>query len=523
MSALQYGDLQTYLPLDVLTKVDRMTMAHSIEARPPLLDHRLVEFAATIPPALRYRNGTTKYLFKQALRGVLPDEIIDRPKQGFAVPLARWFRGPLSGFARDVLLSASSRDRGVLNPAAVERLPADAPGRPRSRSAAVDDAVVRAVVPPVPRRAGGGRLMMARPRVAIVAASLDILGGQGVQAHTLVEALRADGYPVSFLADQPALPARASMGAAGSVSPDGAEPGALPAEPAAAGTGRRRARVLGVVLVVPARAGPGDGRRRRSGSVSCSTTTAARPTITSAPGARWCIRGSVWPTASSCRRTIWRTSSRVHGHRAEVIRNVVDLARFAYRERTPLRPRLVSTRNLEPYYRVDVVLEAFARVRAEVPGATLTVAGYGSEEARLRRLAGDGVRFVGKVDPESMPALLRDADIFVNASVVDNQPVSILEAFAAGLPVVSTPTGDIAAMVRHGETGLIVPPRDPGALAAAVLGLLRQPDRAARLARRARGEITRYTWSAVGAQWASAYDPESAVEQPVRLPARGTR
>jgi asparagine synthase (glutamine-hydrolysing) len=98
-----------------------MTMAHSIEARPPLLDHRLVEFAATIPPHLRYRNGTTKYLFKQALRGVLPDAIIDRRKQGFAVPLARWFRGPLFGYARDVLLSASSRERGVLSPAAVER------------------------------------------------------------------------------------------------------------------------------------------------------------------------------------------------------------------------------------------------------------------------------------------------------------------------------------------------------------------------------------------------------------------
>jgi len=121
ISAVQYGDLQHYLPLDVLTKVDRMTMAHSIEARPPLLDHRLVEFAATIPPELRYRGGTTKYLFKQALRGVLPDAIIDRRKQGFAVPLARWFRGPLFGYAHDMLLSSRSRQRGVLNPAAVER------------------------------------------------------------------------------------------------------------------------------------------------------------------------------------------------------------------------------------------------------------------------------------------------------------------------------------------------------------------------------------------------------------------
>jgi asparagine synthase (glutamine-hydrolysing) len=121
ISAVQYGDLQSYLPLDVLTKVDRMTMAHSLEARPPLLDHRLVEFAATIPPELRYRDGTTKYLFKQALRELLPGTIIDRRKQGFAVPLARWFRGPLAGYARDVLLSDSSRHRGVLNPAAVEK------------------------------------------------------------------------------------------------------------------------------------------------------------------------------------------------------------------------------------------------------------------------------------------------------------------------------------------------------------------------------------------------------------------
>ena len=97
ISAAQYCDLNNYLPLDVLTKVDRMTMAHSIEARPPLLDHHLVEFAATIPARLRLRDGTTKYLFKQAMRGILPDEIIDRPKHGFAVPLGAWFRGELVG------------------------------------------------------------------------------------------------------------------------------------------------------------------------------------------------------------------------------------------------------------------------------------------------------------------------------------------------------------------------------------------------------------------------------------------
>jgi asparagine synthase (glutamine-hydrolysing) len=122
LSELQYRDIHTYLPNDILTKVDRMTMAHSIEARPPLLDHRVVEFAATIPSRLRLRGGTTKYLFKQAMRGLLPDAIIDRPKKGFAVPLASWFRGQLSGFTRDLLLSDTCRARGIFNRAYLEKL-----------------------------------------------------------------------------------------------------------------------------------------------------------------------------------------------------------------------------------------------------------------------------------------------------------------------------------------------------------------------------------------------------------------
>jgi asparagine synthase (glutamine-hydrolysing) len=122
MSAAQYCDLNTYLPLDILTKVDRMTMAHSIEARPPLLDHRLVEFAAKIPARLRLRESTTKYLLKQAMRGVLPDDIIDRKKQGFAVPLARWFRGDLFEYARDILLSDTCRQRGFFDVSYIERL-----------------------------------------------------------------------------------------------------------------------------------------------------------------------------------------------------------------------------------------------------------------------------------------------------------------------------------------------------------------------------------------------------------------
>jgi len=122
LSSLQSLDMKNYLPLDILTKVDRMSMAHSIETRVPLLDHKLVEFAATIPPEMNLRGGTTKYVLKRAMRGILPDSIIDRPKRGFAVPLGYWFRGKLGAYVRDLLLGDSSRRRGFFNGRYIEKL-----------------------------------------------------------------------------------------------------------------------------------------------------------------------------------------------------------------------------------------------------------------------------------------------------------------------------------------------------------------------------------------------------------------
>jgi len=122
LSALQYFDIKQYLPNDSLTKVDRMSMAHSIEAREPLLDHKLVEFAATIPADLKLKGNTTKYIFKKAMKGMLPDEVLHRPKRGFAIPLGKWFRGQLHSFVRDLLLSRTCRERHIFNPAHVERV-----------------------------------------------------------------------------------------------------------------------------------------------------------------------------------------------------------------------------------------------------------------------------------------------------------------------------------------------------------------------------------------------------------------
>jgi len=122
LSAAQYVDLHRYLPLDILTKVDRMSMAHALEARVPLLDHVLVELAASIPPALLLQNGSGKHVFKRALRGLLPDATLTRGKQGFAIPLGDWFRGELEPVARELLLSPRSRQRDLFDPDYVNQL-----------------------------------------------------------------------------------------------------------------------------------------------------------------------------------------------------------------------------------------------------------------------------------------------------------------------------------------------------------------------------------------------------------------
>jgi asparagine synthase (glutamine-hydrolysing) len=117
-----YVDVHTYLVDDILTKVDRMSMAVSLETRVPLLDHLLVEFAASVPASLKLRSGRGKHLLRRFLHGRLPREVIDRPKHGFEAPTGEWLRGPLAGMAADLLLSRTSRERGIFSTPEVERL-----------------------------------------------------------------------------------------------------------------------------------------------------------------------------------------------------------------------------------------------------------------------------------------------------------------------------------------------------------------------------------------------------------------
>jgi glycosyltransferase involved in cell wall biosynthesis len=200
---------------------------------------------------------------------------------------------------------------------------------------------------------------------------------------------------------------------------------------------------------------------------------------------------------------------REFGLPASAVPNIVDLAQFRYRERTSLRPRLVCTRGFSAYYSVDIVVRAFAEVKNKYPEAQLDLVGGGPLEGDVRKLVADlnlsGVNFAGVASRQEIGKYYDQADIFINASWLDNMPLSIIEAFAAGTPVVTTSPECMPYLVEHERTGLLSPVGDADALAANVIRLLRDPALAARLAQNAYKESQNYTWEAVREQWVNTY------------------
>ena len=111
-----------YLPEDILVKVDRASMSVSLEVRVPLLDHRLVEFAWTMPKKMRLRNSTTKWLIREVCYRYIPKEIVDRPKMGFSIPLNAWLSGPLYEWADSLIREDRLTQQGIFNPTAVRKV-----------------------------------------------------------------------------------------------------------------------------------------------------------------------------------------------------------------------------------------------------------------------------------------------------------------------------------------------------------------------------------------------------------------
>lgn len=198
-----------------------------------------------------------------------------------------------------------------------------------------------------------------------------------------------------------------------------------------------------------------------------------------------------------------------YGIRARAIFNFVDSDRFAFRKREPLRPVFLSNRNFEPHYNVADCLRAFRIIRERFSEARLIVAGHGSQESELKELAAelgpDGIEFVGRVEPAEMPALYDRADVFLNSSVVDNMPLSIIESFAAGLPVVTYATGGIPYLVDHQRNGLLVDKPSPVGLANAAIRLLDDAKLAAGVIENARADVAKYSFESVRQDWVDFY------------------
>ncbi len=208
-----------------------------------------------------------------------------------------------------------------------------------------------------------------------------------------------------------------------------------------------------------------------------------------------------------------------HGLMCEVIPNGVDLARFgagqgrAAEQAQPAQhaaPQLLVSRNLERIYGIDTAIRALALVREQLPRVRLVIAGSGAEQDRLQALArrlhpAEAVCFTGRVVNTAMPELLAASACLINPSLVDNMPLSILEAFAAGVPVVSTRAGGVPDLLQHGRSGLLVDVDDDAALAREVLRVLQEPGLAQRLAQAGLLEVAHCAWPAVTPLWLDAY------------------
>jgi glycosyltransferase involved in cell wall biosynthesis len=343
-------------------------------------------------------------------------------------------------------------------------------------------------------------------RVLLIAPSLDIIGGQSIQASQLLQNLTNEpSVCIRFLKVNPRLPAPLSMKYVRTIITLFLYLGRL-----AASIGRADvvhiftpgylsfylapvpalllARLLGKPAILNYHDGRAEAHLRR------------------------------WPLA---RRLMGLAASIVtpsdylagifgrFGLRATRIHNTAEEAALQYCSRPHPRPVFLHNRGLAPEYNPACTLRAFTLVQQRYPAARLSIAHDGPLRPALEELAASlGLRhtqFIGSVPPGGMRAFYDAADIYLMSPNADNMPLSVLECFAAGLPVVSSAAGGIPGLIEDGRTGLLFAPNDHRAMAACALRLLEEPGLASRLADNARAECAKYSWSCIGPQWIALY------------------
>lgn len=207
-----------------------------------------------------------------------------------------------------------------------------------------------------------------------------------------------------------------------------------------------------------------------------------------------------------------------NGLTARTVHNAIDASVFRFRGRRKTRPRFLHNRGFEQLYNVPCTLRAFALVQEKYPEASLALPHDGPLRGELERLVDDlglrNVEFLGAVSPERMAELYDEADIYWMSPNVDNMPLSALECFASGLPVISTRAGGVPYIVEDGRTGLLVDVDDHEAMARAAFRLLEEDGLAAQLAQNGRRELARYEPEAVAKEWIALY--ESQIRMPIR-------
>jgi asparagine synthase (glutamine-hydrolysing) len=583
LSRLMYLDVKTYLAADILTKVDRMSMATSLEVRVPMLDHEFVEWVVSLPVDWKFQAGTRKYILKKlAQRLGIPRELLDRPKQGFQVPLVEWMRSEMKDQYLRVLLEPRTLQRGYFKPEAVRSLIDEHTNGRRNRSGLLWRMLVLELwhrnfleskanwgtqyriqlspsgtgvrpksdtreveIPPgivveqdlrcpeslqsaasahrnedlrLKSRVNLGSRRDVPIRVAFVGPSLRYVGGQSVQADLLMQNWRDDPeVTAKFVPIDPSFPLFLKW----------AErvPGlrTLLREPIYALSLWRELKDVDLAhiysasywsfLLAPLPAWLTARMRGKKTLINYHSGEARDHLKRSRVAPRVLRKADRVVVPSGYLVDVFRE----FGLEAQAIANVVDLSQFRYRPRQPLRPHLVCTRGFHPYYGIDVVVRAFADVQKAHPEARLDLVGGGALEGEIRELVSQlnipNVNFVGVVPRSEIGKHYDRADIFVNGSNLDNMPVSVLEAFAAGTPVVTTEPGCMKYFISHERTGLLSPPGNSVILAQNILRVLSDADLAAQLAENAVCELKRYQWAAVREQWLEVY--QNLVPQPV--------
>jgi glycosyltransferase involved in cell wall biosynthesis len=349
------------------------------------------------------------------------------------------------------------------------------------------------------------------PSILIVAASMRYMGGQSVMATRLIQDLQSEGLHVDFLPVDPELPTPLRFtrkikylrtlvsgifywSSLVRLIPRydvihifSASYWSFLISPAPA---ILIARLFGKPIILNYHSGEAQDHLRRSGQIT-----------------RWLLK---LPDRIIVPSQFLVNVFAEFGFRADAIPNHVDHRDAIFRRRTKLKPKIIVPRALEPAYNIPCALRVFEKVKQKRPDAIMTILGEGSLRKSLESMIAErklkGIRLAGRVERDKIWPQYDSHDMFLNTSSIDNMPISILEAFAAGLPIVTTAAGGIPYMIQNGQNGYLVPVDDDLSAAERILHLLESPNDASRLAEGGKVSLQDYQWHQVGRQWINLYE-----------------